>query len=59
MKVAYLKNLSTTTMIESSYDLGSPMMKSIVMLSHGRSTIGSGSNRPLGCRYSTLSCWHT
>ena len=47
MKVVYLENLSTITMIESlSSDLGSPMMKSLVTLSHERSAIGSGSNRP-------------
>ena len=50
MKVVYLENLFTTNMIESlSSDLGSPMMKSMVTLSHGRSAIGNGSNRPLGC----------
>lgn len=35
MKVAYIKNLSTTTIIDLyPFDLGNLMMKSIVALSH-------------------------
>ena len=60
MNVAYLDNLSNTIMMEPCpSDLGSPMMKSIVTLSHGHSVVGGGSSSPLGWCYSTLSCWHT
>lgn len=53
MKVAYLENISPTTMIEPWFlDLGNPIMNSTVTLSHGCS------DRPLSYYGSTLFCWY-
>lgn len=62
MKVAYLENLSTTTMIDPyPSDLGKQVMKSIETLSHGLSGIGKGSYERLQVVSAPLclSCWHT
>ena len=60
MKMPYFENRSTTTIIMlHPSDLGKPMMKSMEMLSQGRSGIDSGSSNPVGTLCSVLSCWHT
>lgn len=55
MNVAYLENLSTTTMIDPNPStLGKAEIKSMEMLSQGLPGIGRGSNRP-ACFWSTSS----
>ena len=60
MNVAYLENLSTTTMIDPNPStLGKAEIKSMEMLSQGLPGIGRGSDRPACFWWSTLSCWQT
>ena len=60
MKVAYLENQSTTTMMEPNpSDIGNTEMKFIETLSQGWFRVGKGSNNPLGSWLSILSYWHT
>lgn len=57
-KCVYFVNLSTTTKIQSfPFTLGSPVMKSIQILSHLCFGVGSGCNNPTGRVCSDLFCW--
>ena len=54
-------NLLTTTMIESCClkFLGRPVIKSILIVSHFHSRMGSGYNNPAWCWCSALTCRHS
>ncbi|CAA2957421.1 phospholipase A-2-activating, partial [Olea europaea subsp. europaea] len=58
MKVPYLENRSTTTIIDPNpSDLGRALMKSMVIESHGRSGTGRGSNKPADNPYDVADKW--
>src|SRR3954470_11089952 len=61
MKCATLVRRSTTTHMESypHLVLGNPVMKSIPILSHFQSGIGSGCNNPAGFWFSAFTLLHT
>jgi len=60
MKCAYLVSLSTTTKITSNPpDLGSPSIKSMLMVDHGCDGIGRGCSKPGVLTCSDLACWQT
>jgi hypothetical protein len=40
-------------------EAGNPVIKSMDMVSHFHSGMGKGCNSPAGCRYSTLTYWHS
>lgn len=47
MNVAYLENLSITTMIvPHTLDLSKPMIRSMLKFSYGALGVGNGSNNP-------------
>ena len=51
----------TTTMNKSCCRklFGKPVIKSILIVSHFHSGMGSGYNNPVGCWCSALTCWHS